>query len=310
MPAKKKKNSLSAEEQTRLSWAKRIEDYAAVPANFRGFFESFSGGHRPFPYTVITPTYEGFLHRASEKLLCDFDDRLYILKKHDDSFVAECYPYMGISYVERGTVLLASWLKINGITTHGVPATLTFRFNSVTEELFAPFVDRSRQISVVPENVEAGSSADPFSQFERQNFKLMNYARRSLLPGEKALCTVLQPEIRMELLAVAGRHYYRTLSTAHMTILTDCELIIIREDERGYNAVKYGGIWDFVPLNKIVSFSVSERRDHLLVLTIQLPASASLDLLFQPSMKSEIREMLDRFGQLASRIQGNTAFAN
>lgn len=61
----------SAVEQTKSSWAKPIKSYAAVPNVYKSFFGPFLD-RQVFPYTVLTPSYEGFIHRTTEKLVCDF----------------------------------------------------------------------------------------------------------------------------------------------------------------------------------------------------------------------------------------------
>lgn len=59
----------SADEQTRLSWARSISTYADVPEIYQGFFEPFLAPGRVFPYSVLTPSYTGFVHRTTEKLI-------------------------------------------------------------------------------------------------------------------------------------------------------------------------------------------------------------------------------------------------
>jgi hypothetical protein len=85
-----------------------------------------------------------------------------------------------------------------------------------------------------------------------------------------------------------------------VSILTDRELIIIREEERQGGKDKYGGIWDYIPLNKIVTLSLGEKDSNLLGLSIQLPESARLEFLFQASAKQEIDQLLHRFRELTT----------
>ena len=127
----------------------------------------------------------------------------------------------------------------------------------------------------------------------------MTYARRSLLGGEKVIHTILQPEIRVSMFSILGK-IYRTISPTHMSILTDRELIIIREEERRSGEDRYGGIWNYIPLNKIVTLSLSRKDSNLLVLSIQLPKSACLEYLFQASAEQEINQLLDRFKELTT----------
>jgi hypothetical protein len=83
-----------------------------------------------------------------------------------------------------------------------------------------------------------------------------------------------------------------------MSILTDRELIIIREDERLGARARYGGIWDYIALNKILSLSLSGKGDNLIVLSIHLPEGEHLEVLFQASAKQEVDLLLEQFVRL------------
>ncbi len=86
-----------------------------------------------------------------------------------------------------------------------------------------------------------------------------------------------------------------------MSILTDCEPIFIREEERHGREDKYGGIWDYIPLSKIRTISLKERNGSLMVLSVELPENVLLDYVFKATAKREIDRMLERFGELTSR---------
>ena len=291
---------MSATERTKMSWAKSIESYATVPSVYKDFFEPFLMKGREFPYSVLTPSYEGFIHRATEKLICDFGHEIYVLERNGNTFVAQCYPLEGISYVEVRAVLLDSRIKISGVMKDGALASSTLRFNSVTDYLFRPLLERMRFAAVGSEEAVQSSELEKFDPWVGLNYKFMNYAKHSLLAGEKVLLAILQPEIRARVLTVLGKTFHRTITPTHVSILTDRELILIREEERGIGGEKYGGTWDYIPLNKIVSLSLSEKDSSLLALSIQLPESARLESLFQTSAKGEVHQLLRRFRELTS----------
>lgn len=289
-----------AAERTRMTWARVIESYTAVPDIYKDFFEPYRADGRPFPYTVMTPSYKGFIHRTTEKLVCDLGEEIDILERAGNKIAAQCYPLGGISFVEFGTILLESWVKISGVAKDGLSISSTFKFNSVTDYLFTPILERIRRSWIQPSPAESKGAAqsselEKFNRFVRINFKFMSYAKRSLLAGEKVILAVLQPEIRAETLAFLGKTYYRTVSPAQMLILTDRELILIREDTRWGEEVKYGGTWDYVPLDKVISLSQGGREEGLQVLSIQLTGGASLEFVFQASAQPEIDLLLDRF---------------
>ena len=209
-----------------------------------------------FPYTVFTPSRDGFFHRSTEKLICILGQEIYVLEGRENTFEAQCYPIEGISYVEVKDILLDSHFKISGVTKQGVPASSTIKFNSVGDYLFTPILKRIRLATVDSRDAAQNSESDKFDHLVRLNYKFMNYARHSLLAGEKVIHFILQPEIRVPVVKILGKTYYRAISPTHMSILTDRELITISEDEPKNRAIgKYGGIWTYIQLNKIVSLT-------------------------------------------------------
>src|SRR5512135_2115940 len=72
---------LPAGVQTRLSWARKIDDFALLPPIYRDFMTALLSDGHPFPYTVITPTFAGFMHREKEKLVFCLDDQFYIVEQ-------------------------------------------------------------------------------------------------------------------------------------------------------------------------------------------------------------------------------------
>jgi hypothetical protein len=85
-----------------------------------------------------------------------------------------------------------------------------------------------------------------------------------------------------------------------MSILTDRELIMIREEFSRSTEDRHGGTWTYIQLNKVVGLSQSERGTSLLGLSVQLPAGAGLECLFEASMKQEVDQLLVRFRELTT----------
>ena len=290
---------LSGAELARSSWATRIESYADLPDVYKGFFEPFLVDGRDFPYTVLTPSHERFIHRQSEKLISDFGCEIYILERNGSTVEPHCYPVDGISYVEFRTALLASSFKVCGMTGQEVHASSTLIFNSITDYLFKPFLKKARLGANDSEIAAKSLEAEKFDDLADVNFKFMNFAKHSLLGGEKVLHSILQPEIRENIVRFLKKTYYRTISPTHMSILTDREFILIREDANKRKEDRYGGIWDFISINKIVSLSLNEKADDLFGMTIQLPEDISFELLFQASAKEELNQLLNQFKEQA-----------
>ena len=108
-------------ELTKSSWAKPIKSYADVPDVYKNFFDPLLADGREFPYAVLTPSYEKFIHKTSEKLICDGGCEIIVLEKSGNTFEPQCYPVDEISYVEFRTALLASSFKICGSRTLRTP---------------------------------------------------------------------------------------------------------------------------------------------------------------------------------------------
>lgn len=286
---------------TQSSWAKLIKSYCCVPEAYNDFFGLLQAAGRPFPYTVLIPSHRHSSHRTSEKLICVLDDAIYVLELNEKKLAAQCYPLEGIYYVEFLTALLASSFTICGANGHGVSASSTLIFNSVTDYLFTPILNRARRAKMNATTLEDYSNTGLFDHLVKVNYKFMRYAQRSLPEGERVVQFILQPEIREKLLTYLQKTYYRTISPAHMSILTDCELILIREDPVRRVEDKYGGIWDYIPLCKIKSLCVHEHAANLLLLTVLLPENICFELLFQIAVAGEVEQLVEGFKQLTKR---------
>jgi hypothetical protein len=201
-------------------------------------------------------------------------------------------------------VLLQSWIKISGIAREGVLATTTLKFNSVTDSLFAPFIDQIRGAAGDLADADREAEIRTLDSRVQSNFKFRNYARRSLMPGEKIIDALWQPEIRNKLLTLLGRSFFRTVAMTHLLILTERELIVIREDEtspRWRDESRYGGVWTYIPLDKITSVSLVPKETKLLALVIHLPENDSLESWFVASQQLAVDRFLSQIESRTSR---------
>jgi hypothetical protein len=287
-------------DKMRASWAEKIESFAKVPEGYKSFFEPLLTEGGSFPYTVRTPTFEEFLHPTTEKLICSVDHEICVLEKSGSTFIPQRYPLEGISYVEFSTILLDSHFIINGVTRDGVHSSSTLRFNTATDYMFTPILEKIRLANAAYRVKAPVSESGTFDQWMDLDFKFMNYARRSVLEGEPVVHAVFQPEIRTKVFSILGITYSRRISPTFACILTNRELIIIREEEKEIASERYGGIWDYIPLQKIEEVSLTPRDSNLLKLTIRLPGEDHLDFLYPSSAKQEVDLLMDRFRELTS----------
>jgi hypothetical protein len=278
-----------------------------VPPVFRPFFDRTLPVDA-FPYVVVTPPYTGFLSRTTEKLLCYCDPWLHVLENTGSAYAATVLNVDAISAVEAGTVLLKSWLTLTGRTADGSAASVTLKFNTVGDYLFAPVVERIRGVSPVPP-AELTAERRHFDHLAEDHFKFMNAAKRSLLPGEHVLASVMQPEMRADLVRLFGRTLHRTLAPAHILILTDRELILVAEEEQSYwsREPKYGSIRTTVPLAQIVDAALVNTENGL-QLHVHLPGEMAVTSLFDFGRQAALDNLLSAL-RLASSFRQPSAGA-
>ena len=290
--------SLHREEGTKSAWAKKIASIEGIPELYLGYFEAHRSEDGSFPYTVLVPGFERLGYGVCEKLISAFERDIHVLERNGDALSAQCFSVDEIRYVEVRTVLLDSHIKVSGRTSAGVSASAVIQFNSVTDYLFTPILNTIR--NGCPIRPVQGAGSYEFEDWSNSNFKFMNYARRSVLRGEKVSHAILQPEIRTDRIPFLGRSLSRMLSPTHAVLLTDREWIAIREEAVQGRKDKYGGTWVYIPLNKITASTLDVVNEDLLALSIQLPEKERFEYLFQTSKEAEVRLLLDRLQELTS----------
>jgi hypothetical protein len=236
------------------------------------------------------------MRREKEKLVFCLADQLYIVERDGNRLAPTCYPLADLNYVEMGSILLRAWLSVNGLSSEGMLTSTTLKFNAVTERLFAPFL---RQIRRAPSSqtaeVDRDAELQKFDYLTTVDFKFRNFAYRSVRPGERVIHSLLQPEMRTPILTFLGRTLSRLVATAHLCVLTDAELIIIRDDEDSpvwQGGTRYGGVWQYLPLDKITTIAVMSRSPDVLTVTLELPHSERVESLFEAARWCEVERFL------------------
>jgi hypothetical protein len=291
------------EQRAETTWARSFASYEDVPEPYRGPLGSVATVDQSFPYTLLTPAYTTFRTRISEKLICVREREIQVLERNGTVMTVTCYPIHEIRYVEVSSMLLEYRVKIEGITSQGTPASSIFRCSTATDYLFTPVLRKIRLRDVVPQETPGLRDTTLFDGWSRSHYKFMNFARNSLLGGEKVICAVLQPEIKTERFRILGRTYYRIISPTHTCILTDRELILIREEAVQNRKDKYGGIWNYIPLSMISALSINPKNSGLLALSIELSENGVMECLFPASRESEVSQLAMQLRDRASNMQ-------
>jgi hypothetical protein len=292
-----RKRYIPADDQARLSWASLAKTRPEVPEIYREFFDALPPEEKdPFPYTVISPTFKGFIQPENEKLICRVGDSLYVLEQKNGELTTRCYPLAKIYLLETGTVLLFSWFTVRGMDASGGTAPTTIKFNSITEHLYAPFVEWFRE-AIKPMGETAGPAAEvsPFAALADVNFKFMNFGIKTIPPGEPVLQVLLQPEIRETVFDFLGYRLTRRIAPAHLAILTERDLILIRDDPSQRERAKspYGGIWSYIPLRKIQSVTLAPSEEDRMELSVHLPNGQKVVLPYEETRRA-VAEKLRR----------------
>jgi hypothetical protein len=297
---KEKSNTMTAARQTMAAWSKLLESREEIPAIYKSHFDQRFGSGEPFPLVIWIPVLEKFTHKTTEKLICDTDDALYIFEKNGNQINATCYPYRDIYGSEIGIVLLDSWLTVHGKTTQGVTGTSKIEFNTTSKRYFEPVLNKLRPASEAADRAHLMAERDKFNSLSTASFKFMNYGRESLVPGETLLRFLLQPEIRQSIFTIFGRTFYKTVSFAHLTVLTDHELILIQDTGNGKDgrAGHYGGIWQYIPLRYIDSISLSQVENDRLTLAIHCQPGRTIETLFEISNLPLLQQFRDQLQRL------------
>lgn len=278
--------------QTKLSWAKPVRSLDELADVYAEHFRQLLG-EATLPYAVLTPTYAGYLHRENEKLVFNHDGRLHVWERTQSGLICTSYALQDIHLLESVSILLYSRLGIHGATNDGTLTTSSLRFNSVSGYLFYPFVEAIRGAGGDPPDAEIEKLAD----LCKPNFKFMNYARHALKTDDRIVDALWQPEIRTPLVTLLGRSVYRNIATTHLIILTGREFIFLHEDElspRGLDGSRYGGVWDYIPLSKIIATTLTKTAKNLLSLSVQLPGNDSVQSLFLADRQDNVERFVSR----------------
>jgi len=278
------------------SWARQVNSYADLPeiyCAFLGGLSSLQG--QPFPYTVLTPTFkDGHGCPENERLLCSMGRDVHVLEMINGLLHTTTYPPEGITFLEWGIILLHAWITIHGQDSEGRFQSTTLRFNSVTDHIMTPFVERLRPVTTGDAKADLATERSRFNYLAQTHFKFMSYGRGSIRPGANVFRILLQPQIRREMLRLLGFSISRLVSPAHLTILTDSELILIRDDDsqRWTKGSPHGAIWTYVPRTKIIETSLSSAADGTQLLSIDLPGDLRIQALFDGSQGPDLEQML------------------
>ena len=92
------------------SWARRVTSYDAIPEIFREFIPI----EGQFPYIIYSPPDSWGKRKTNAKLIALYEDRILVLEKTKEEVIRASYQLPDINYIEHATILLYSWISVNG----------------------------------------------------------------------------------------------------------------------------------------------------------------------------------------------------
>lgn len=294
-------NTMTGAAQTMTTWARVIDSYADVPDIYKTSCQAVLEEREPFPYVVLVPSVKDNRLNEVENLLCEINGIFYVWERIGNKVVSSAFPLKEIYTLEAGIVLLSSWFTISGLTTTGSATTARIGFNSSSVRHLLPVINKMRPAPADIDDAAWQVELAAFDYLASANFKFMNYARESMVRGEKILQSILQPKIRRQVFDLFGYKFHRTVGLAHLTILTDKEIIFIRDDEdtTEVRGERYGGVWQYIPLQKIQDVKLTASGNKLLTLTLTLESGIQqLDKVFESSSQDALEELQKKLKQM------------
>jgi hypothetical protein len=294
---------LTGGRQTMMTWSRVAESLDEVPEAFREACRALVGSRPVFPYVVYAPPMGGTRPRNYERLLCDVDDTLYIVERVGRRLTTVGYPWKAARDIEYGNSLLYSWITLSGQTTQGVDDASTVTFNLATARHYRPLISKVRPASAPADEAKLSAEQAKFDGLVKSSFKFASFARESLVPGETVLQTVWQPALRRQVASVLGWPLYRSVSLAHLTVLTDREVILICDEEQSAKKGKarYGGVWRYVPLRHVLSASILETPEGFLTLSLGLTGSGRIERIYAVASRAALEQFQSALEALIKR---------
>lgn len=277
--------------QTMKSWAMEIKTPEEIPRAFKEAFISLVPGNGNFPYTVYSPPYKFNKIKSNARLLLLLPGRLAVLTKIKSEVETVVFAFKDIDYMEQGSVLLSSWIRLEGMAMDRSHQAVWVGFNTVVDKLFLKFLETIRQTYLRNENGSREMEKDKFSYLADKNFKFMNYSKQSIRDGEEVKNNLFEPEIDVQNFRLFGRVFYKRISPAHLLILSDSEMIILKEpDSRKLSS--YGASCSYIPLDKIESVtSIPDENSKYRSQIIKLKGGKVITLIYREERREELEEL-------------------
>jgi hypothetical protein len=271
--------SYTSSTETQRLWPRLMESRADVPEIYlrSGAFDG-----EVFPYAVFFPENVVFVNgravKTRQKMVAFYavdprGPRIAVLENVRAAVERTDHPLDQIQSLRVEDVLLSAVVSIRSPSVSS-----RIGFNSVRDNLFQPVIEVVRNRFNRREGFPAGvpSGGEPtgirkkLAAVPRISLKFVNYGAKSLLPGQDVRAALFRESVNMKTLRKGLFRLIDHFSAPVLLLKTDGELIAVEEPAkiRTRKKMEYGGIFTFIPLDKVSHTSIEGSAPAKLVIRL------------------------------------------
>jgi hypothetical protein len=284
--------------QTMLTWVRVLESKEEIPQHYQHNIESF---HllEPFPYTLLVPPLKNQRNKPAERLLVLIQNVLHVFEKRGKKIISDQIALHPALDMEMGNALLYSWITLRETNANNQSHIITIPFNTATARHLNPIIDLIKPVS--PTTATQQNHTPPHQNLVHADFKYNAFARDCISKDSSVINSLWQPTLKKALFQLFSKTFYRNIATAHYSILTQQELILLWDDEYSVEnrGVRYGGIRRFIPRELICDISAVKNNGDYCRLLIQLSSNENIEWIFVMDALDKINRFIEDFHSTA-----------
>lgn len=259
-----------------FNWPQIISSNSNVPI-FQPIINKLLAGADLLPYTLYLPSDHCGNHNSNPKLLYLQDNKIYCYEYFDNQINEHIIATDRILYVEKGSILLMSWIKIVFFNQTDIDS-IIIEFNTVAENLFIPFIKSVRSMFTHNNNVPDITNNYIIQKLADLEYKYQTYLKQINNDNSSVISFVYQPIFKVKWLLFLKK----LITSPHMLVLTNNELIVVRDDKKSNKRkIKYGSTWTYIPISKIDKVEISQDTSIYSNLSIIQQGNCTSNCIFQ-----------------------------
>lgn len=230
-------------------WAREIKKKDDIPDKFIGHIDPYILSNETLPIMIHMPEHPNEDNISLDKIIYIFSNNIHLIREINVGEIrTTTLQIKDIFSIEHGKILLYSWLRLK---TFSLEEDVFMDFNTVMEPLFKEFINiiRTSNNHTKLENINSEHSFDKNSF----DYKFQNYVKDSLDEEMTIHHMLFQDTFKSD---DDDEEIYN-----HATLLTECEIINIKETPDKENPSKFCTIWNFIPLINIEKIDIKDYND-------------------------------------------------